>query len=76
VAEIMTAVDEGTRMTRCADGAEGRCLGDAPCLTHGLWQALGDEIGAFLSSVSLKDVLDGVPSDKRSSGRGKAVAAE
>lgn len=60
VAEIMHAVDEETRMTRCA-GVEGGCLGEKRCLTHGLWHALGDHIEEFLSGVSLQDVLDGVP---------------
>jgi Rrf2 family protein len=59
VAEIMTAVDEGTRMTRCGNGAVG-CLGEERCLTHGLWDALGAHITSFLASVSLQEVIDGV----------------
>ena len=31
------------------------------CLTHGLWDALGDQIAAFLDSVTLQEVLDGIP---------------
>lgn len=64
VAEIMAAVEEGTRMTRCA-GEEGLpCLPGERCLTHGLWDALGEHIGEFLGRVTLKDVLEGMPRQK------------
>lgn len=63
IAEIMNAVEEGTRMTRCTDGDPG-CLGDKRCLTHSLWHALGGHIAAFLASVSLQEVIDGIPAAK------------
>ena len=63
IAEIMTAVHEETRMTRCLD-ADAGCLGDQRCLTHGLWHALGGHIATFLASVSLQEVLDGIPANK------------
>jgi Rrf2 family protein len=66
VADVMHAVEEETRMTRCRDG-QNACHGDHPCLTHDLWTALGEEINSFLASVTLQDVLDGVPPTKRSS---------
>jgi Rrf2 family transcriptional regulator, iron-sulfur cluster assembly transcription factor len=59
IAEIMLAADESVRMTRCADDGTELCLGTRRCETHDLWQALGDHIGAFLSLVSLKHVMDG-----------------
>ncbi len=61
VAEIMAAVDEDVRMTRCAGEQASPCLSGARCLTHGLWAALGDEIAQFLSNVSLQDVVSGQP---------------
>ncbi len=63
ISEIMTAVEEETRMTRCLDlgGEGGGCLGESKCLTHGLWHALGDHIRSFLQGVSLQDVVDGAP---------------
>lgn len=65
VAEIMAAVDEGLRMTRCLDGDDATpCLGRERCLTHELWHALGRNIDAFLSGVSLRDVLEGIPTEK------------
>lgn len=58
VAEVMAAVEEGTRMTRCLDEEVG-CLGEQQCLTHGLWSALGSQIATFLAGVTLQDVVDG-----------------
>lgn len=66
VAEIMAAVQEETRMTRCLDGGGG-CLGEERCLTHGLWHALGGHIAAFLTNVTLQEVLSGIPHDKLAS---------
>lgn len=60
IAEILKSVEEGTRMTRCV-GENGACLGEARCLTHNLWHALGEHIAAFLWSVTLQDVVDGGP---------------
>lgn len=62
VSEIMKAVEEQTRMTRCMDGGVG-CMGPDRCLTHNLWFALGGHIAEFLSQVSLADVLNGLPND-------------
>lgn len=61
VAEVMTAVEEGTRMTRCFGVDSVGCVGESRCLTHDLWSALGDRIESFLASISLKDVIDGIP---------------
>lgn len=59
VAQIMEAVEEETRMTRCM-GEEGvGCLGPEKCLTHNLWHALGGHIRSFLSGVTLEQVLQG-----------------
>lgn len=60
VAEIMAAVEEQTRMTRCMEGGGG-CLGEERCLTHSLWRALGTQISGFLAGISLQDVIDGLP---------------
>jgi len=63
VAEIMNAVEEGTRMTRCFGEGTAGCLGESRCLTHDLWTALGARIESFLASVSLADVVHGLPGD-------------
>jgi Rrf2 family protein len=65
VAQVMAAVEEDTRMTRCGGEAAKPCLPGERCLTHGLWDALGDQIEVFLGSVSLQEVLDGIPPAKQ-----------
>jgi Rrf2 family protein len=64
VAEIMQAVEEGIRMTRCGGEDSTPCMAGHRCLTHGLWDALGDQIAVFLASVTLQEVLDGIPPGK------------
>jgi Rrf2 family iron-sulfur cluster assembly transcriptional regulator len=59
VAAIVRAVDEPLAVTRCALHSGVGCLnGGAKCLTHDLWEALGDEIEGFLARVSLEDVVE------------------
>ncbi|MEZ5849751.1 MAG: Rrf2 family transcriptional regulator [Hyphomicrobiaceae bacterium] len=79
VAEVMAAVEEEVRMTRCGSQGELPCLGEERCLTHGLWDALGEEISAFLGRVTLQDVIDGTPEGIRARAAGRAgagIAAE
>jgi Rrf2 family protein len=64
VAQIMRAVDEGVRMTRCTGEAAAPCIPGNRCLTHGLWDALGDQIAWFLDSVTLQEVLTGIAPGK------------
>ncbi|KWT70494.1 Iron-sulfur cluster regulator IscR [Hyphomicrobium sulfonivorans] len=64
VVDILRAVEEETRLTRCHDSEEPGCLGDKRCLTHGLWHALSGHILAFLSGVSLAEVVHGIPQEK------------
>ena len=65
ISDIMTAVEEDTRMTRCHGEDGTTCLPGSRCLTHELWQALGAQIAGFLSGVTLQDVLDGLPAHQR-----------
>ena len=51
------AVDEPIKATRCTPGSPSGCHGrQQRCLTHDLWEELGNQIYLFLSSVSLEDV--------------------
>jgi Rrf2 family iron-sulfur cluster assembly transcriptional regulator len=59
VADIVTAVDEPIQAVRCQSQAKGCMPGGERCLTHDLWEALGDQIRSFLSGVSLDDVVQG-----------------
>lgn len=60
VAEIVLAVDEPIRATRCAShGTPRGCMtGGARCITHDLWEDLGQEIHRYLAGVSLADVIE------------------
>ncbi|MDC0655263.1 Rrf2 family transcriptional regulator, partial [bacterium] len=54
------AVDENLRATRCIPGTSLGCAKDrGRCVTHDLWEELGNHIYMFLSSVTIQDVLDG-----------------
>ena len=60
ISDIILAVDEPLRATRCAPGSERGCTGSATrCLTHDLWDELSEQIHLFLSSVTLYDVAEG-----------------
>ena len=58
VGEIVTAVDEPIEAVRCTSKETGCMPGGERCLTHDLWEALGDHIHDFLAGVSLEDVIE------------------
>lgn len=59
VSDIVVAVDEPLAATRCRPGSATGCLSDrSRCLTHDLWDELGNQIHRYLSSVSLADVIN------------------
>ena len=59
VAEVILAVDEPIKATRCPAGSTRGCTSNGGrCITHDLWEELSRQIHIFLSSVSLADVLE------------------
>jgi Rrf2 family iron-sulfur cluster assembly transcriptional regulator len=75
IADIILAVDEPLRATRCGASAPNGCHSKkGKCLTHDLWEALGNHIHLFLSSVTLADVV-GRKVVARGKDRGPSVAA-
>jgi Rrf2 family iron-sulfur cluster assembly transcriptional regulator len=71
IADIIVAVDEPIKATRCKSDSSKGCLGrTGRCLTHDLWEELGRQIEVFLESVTLADVLE-----RRILGRSRALAA-
>ena len=59
ISDIIAAVEEPIKATRCRSDSEKGCLGKTGrCLTHDLWEELGHRIEAFLESVTLADVLE------------------
>ncbi len=73
IAEVIEAVEEPIRATRCDIAGEGCLRGPSgaqkPCSTHDLWAELGRQIDFFLRAVSLDDVVRG-----RVNGRAMALA--
>jgi len=59
VSDIIMAVDETIKATRCTPGSPEGCAPDrSRCLTHDLWEELGNQIYLFLSSISLEDIIE------------------
>ena len=55
--DIILAVDEPIQTTRCSPGTPAGCHhNQGRCLTHDLWEELGNQIYLFLSSVTLEDI--------------------
>jgi Rrf2 family iron-sulfur cluster assembly transcriptional regulator len=72
IADIIMAVDEPIKATRCRTGSSKGCLsGQGRCLTHDLWEELGRQIEVFLESVTLADVIE-----RRVLGRAKPLLTE
>lgn len=58
IADIILAVDEPIRATRCTPGQPFGCRSNqSRCQTHDLWEELGNQIYLYLSSVSIADVI-------------------
>jgi Rrf2 family iron-sulfur cluster assembly transcriptional regulator len=59
VAQVVTAVDEPLRATRCQGEGPGCMHGGARCRTHDLWVETGRQVQDYLAGISLADVLAG-----------------
>src|SRR3546814_12645944 len=58
ISDIILAVDEPIRATRCTPGQPFGCRSNkSRCQTHDLWEELGNQIYLYLSSVSVADVI-------------------
>jgi Rrf2 family iron-sulfur cluster assembly transcriptional regulator len=55
VAQVIDAVNESVDATRCQ--GLGDCHSGDTCLTHHLWCDLSQQIHAFLSGISLADLV-------------------
>lgn len=59
IADIILAVDEPIRVTRCDPQSPHGCTkSKMRCATHDLWAELSNQIHLFLSSITLADVVD------------------
>lgn len=55
VDQIIDSVEETLVPVSCMDQA-GRCVCTDQCVTHNVWQGLGNRIRGFLSSITLEDL--------------------
>ena len=72
VADVVAAVDEPLRATRCMGVGPGCMKGGARCLTHDLWAETGRQLEAYLAGVSLADVVAG-RIGRNAAGQGRAA---
>ena len=57
VSDVMVAVDEPFKTTRCTPGSPMGCrANNSRCATHDLWEELGQQIHIFLSGLTIEDV--------------------
>ena len=59
LSNIISAVDEEVQMLKCNKSSKKGCNGKSvKCITHSLWDELGEHINLFFEQKSLKDVLN------------------
>ena len=57
ISEIVEAVEESLKMTRCDSHKTSGCMSNkSRCLTHDLWDGLGRHIHDYLAAITLADV--------------------
>lgn len=56
VDQIIDSVEESLVPVSCMD-ASGRCICGDQCVSHGVWQGLGDRVRQFLASITLADLV-------------------
>lgn len=59
ISDIILAVDEPIRVTRCDPASPHGCTkSKMRCVTHDLWAELSNQIHLFLNSITLADVVE------------------
>lgn len=56
--DVIAAVDEPMKMTRCEGDAVDGCVKGERCCTHDLWSSIGRQVNTFLANVTLDDVIN------------------
>jgi len=57
IRDIIEAVDESIKMTKCSGSGSG-CRNGQKCITHNLFHGLSLRIGDFLDTITLADVMN------------------
>jgi Rrf2 family protein len=58
ISEILNELEGPVAITSCLNPEEG-CVRADGCVTHMLWKALGEQIDAFLNTITLMNVITG-----------------
>lgn len=58
IASILDELEGPVAITSCLDPEEG-CVRADNCVTHLVWKALGEQIEAFLQTITLQNLLEG-----------------
>ena len=58
IASIVNELEGPVAITSCLNPEEG-CIRVDNCVTHLLWKALGEQIEAFLKTITLKNLMSG-----------------
>ncbi|MBI3592859.1 MAG: RrF2 family transcriptional regulator [Nitrospirae bacterium] len=58
IASILNELEGPVAITSCLAPGEG-CVRADNCVTHLLWKALGEQIEAFLKTITLKNLISG-----------------
>ncbi len=58
IASIVSELEGPVAITSCLDPDEG-CVRVDNCVTHLLWKALGEQIEAFLRTITLQNLVSG-----------------
>lgn len=56
--QIIDSVEETLVPVSCMDDGKCSCLTDTRCVTHGIWQGLGERIRHFLASITLAELTE------------------
>ncbi len=57
ISDIVKAVSESIKMTRCSSPSKGCMKNHSRCYTHKLWHNLENRISDYLQSTTLADVI-------------------
>ena len=58
MADVIQAVDEELKVTRCSGDAVDGCVKGERCCAHDLWSSMGRQMMHFLESITLEDVVE------------------
>ena len=70
IAAILNELEGPVAITSCLNPEEG-CVRVDSCVTHLLWKALGEQVEAFLQTITLRNLVAGEFTKKKAKQKGK-----